>query len=174
MGQTLIDSGSYLSTSLTYTLWYIVTNTHTHTHTTCNAANIPPRLEGNETFTITIGQPSVYVFTLMDDNDNVVQPMIEGGLPQNANLTRDGNMYTLTWLLMSADLVDFNRTIRITARDSLNASSLLVPQLQICACDSAGGNCTLEGLIDIVANPLILNCECSLGKWYWERCIMTC
>ena len=112
---------------------------------------------------ITVGQPSVYTFTVTDDSDDVM-PVIEGGLPQNANITNNGNMYTLTWLLMSSDLVDFNRTIRITARDSLNASSLLVPQLQICACNSVGGNCTLEGLIDIIENPLLLNCECNLGK----------
>ena len=112
---------------------------------------------------ITVGQPSVYTFTVTDDSDNVV-PIIEMGLPPNAELVNVGNTYNLTWLLMSSDLIDFNRTIRITARDSLNASSLLVPQIQICACNSEGGNCTLDGLIDIIANPLILNCECSLGK----------
>ena len=124
---------------------------------------MPPQLEGNDAFMITVGQPSVYTFTIMDDSDSVV-PMIEGGLPPNANLANDGNTYTLTWLLMSSDLTDFNRTIRIIARDSLSASSLLVPQLQICACNSMGGNCTLEGLVDIIANPLILNCECNQGK----------
>jgi hypothetical protein len=112
---------------------------------------------------IAVGRPSVYTFTVTDDSDNVM-PIIERGLPPNADLVMNGSTYTLTWLLMSSDLIDFNRTIRITARDSLNASSLLVPQLQICACDSEGGNCTLEGLIDIIANPLILNCECNLGK----------
>ena len=124
---------------------------------------MPPILEGSTTFMITVGQPSVYTFTVTDDSDDVM-PMIEMGLPPNAELVNDGNTYTLTWLLMSSDLTDFNRTIRITARDSLNASSLLVPQIQICACNSEGGNCTLEGLIDIIANPLILNCECGLGK----------
>ena len=127
------------------------------------AANLPPRLEGADTFMITIGQPSVYTFTVMDDGDDVM-PMIEMGLPPNAELANNSNTYTLTWLLMSSDLIDFNRTIRITVRDSLNASSLLVPQIQICACDSEGGNCTLNGLIDIIANPLILNCECGPGK----------
>ena len=101
----------------------------------------------------------------MDDGDDVM-PMIEMGLPPNAELVNDGNTFNLTWLLMSSDLIDFNRTIRITARDSLNASSLLVPQIQICACNSEGGNCTLDGLIDIIANPLILNCQCGLGKLY--------
>ena len=124
---------------------------------------MPPQLGGNDTFMITVGQPSTYTFTVMDDSDSVM-PVIEGGLPANANLTNEGSMYTLTWFLMSSDLVNFNRTIRITARDSLNASSLLVPQLQVCACSSTGGNCTLDGLINIVANPLILTCQCGLGK----------
>ena len=124
---------------------------------------MPPQLEGSNFFFITVGQPSVYTFTITDDSDNVM-PVIEGGLPANANLTNEGSMYTLTWFLMSSDLVNFNQTIRITARDSLNASSLLVPQLRVCACSSTGGNCTLDGLIDIIANPLILTCQCSLGK----------
>ena len=126
---------------------------------------MPPRLEGSDVFMVTVGQPSVYTFTVTDDSD-VVVPVIEGGLPENANLTSEGNVYTLTWLLMSptSDLLNFNRTIRIIATDTLNATSLLVPQLQVCACNSEGGNCTLEGLIDIIANPLILNCECNLGK----------
>lgn len=154
---------SYMHVQI-YVLVLCDTCTDTCTHLQlAHAANMPPRLEGDDTFMITVGQPSVYTFTVTDENDNVM-PMIEGGLPPNADLANDGSMYTLTWLLMSSDLIDFNQTIRITARDSLNASSLLVPQLQICACNSVGGNCTLEGLIDIVANPLILNCECSLGK----------
>ena len=137
--------------------------THIATHNCVHAANMPPQLEGSSRLFITIGQPSAYTFTVTDDSDSVI-PVIEGGLPANANLTKEGNEYTLTWLLMTSDLVNFNQTIRITARDSLNASALLVPQLQICACSSTGGNCTLEGLIDVVANPLILNCQCSLGK----------
>ena len=132
-------------------------------YNSAHTANTPPILEGSTMFVITVGRPSVYTFTVTDDSDNVM-PMIEMGLPPNAELANDGNTYTLTWLLMSSDLIDFNRTIRITARDSLNASSLLVPQIQICACNSEGGNCTLDGLIDIIANPLILNCECGLGK----------
>jgi hypothetical protein len=137
--------------------------TNTYARNFAHTANTPPQFEGSTTFIITVGRPSIYTFTITDDSEDVM-PMIERGLPPNANLTNDGNTYTLTWLLMSSDLIDFNRTIRITARDSLNASSLLVPQLQICACDSEGGNCTLEGLIDIIANPLTLNCECNLGK----------
>ena len=124
---------------------------------------MPPQLEGSNIFFIMVGQPSVYTFSITDDSDNVM-PVIEGELPANANLTKEGNMYTLTWLLMSSDLVNFNQTIRITARDLLNATSLLVPQLQVCGCSSMGGNCTLDGLIDIIANPLILTCQCGLGK----------
>ena len=56
--------------------------------TFAHAANTPPQFEGSTTFMITVGQPSAYTFTITDDSDNVV-PMIEGGLPPNANLEND-------------------------------------------------------------------------------------
>ena len=91
--------------------------------------------------------------------------MIENGLPENANLTNNGSgLYSIRWTFDASALPSFNRTLRIIARDDMNATTLLVPQLQLCACNQMGGNCTLEGLIDTVANPLTLNCECSLGE----------
>ena len=125
---------------------------------------MPPQLEGSMIFVVTVGQPSSYTFSVTDDSGESIMPIVQGGLPLGATLTQEGNnTYTLTWTLMLPDPFNFNRTIRITATDSQNASSLLVPQLQICACNSQGGNCTLDGLINIIADPLILNCECNSG-----------
>ena len=91
--------------------------------------------------------------------------MVEGGLPDNATLHNDGSSYTLTWMLARSpqQLFDFNQTIQIIARDELNATSLIVPQIQICACGE-GGNCTSEGVLNASVNPLILDCECSEGQ----------
>lgn len=121
-------------------------------------------LVGPPVFFVSIGEESSYTFNATDDHGNFTL-MVEGGLPSNATLRSTGDSYTLTWMFGTPvdELHNFNRTIRITARDSLNASSLLAPQLRICACGE-GGNCTTEGLLNISINPLILNCDCTPGK----------
>ena len=101
------------------------------------------------------------------DDQNEATISIVNDLPNNAYLFNNGSgLYTLRWLidLPTADLPNFNRTLSIVATDNLNATTLLTPQIQICACDPQGGNCTLEGLIDVMSNPLTLNCECGLGE----------
>lgn len=92
--------------------------------------------------------------------------MVEGGLPLNATLHNNGSSYILTWTFSSTfdQLSVFNQTIQIVGRDELNATSLLVPQIQLCACGE-GGNCTSEGLLDVSVNPLILDCDCSQGQF---------
>lgn len=89
---------------------------------------------------------------------------VEGGLPDSASVNNDGSSYTLTWTvgIPRDQLNDFNQTIQIIAKDELNATSLLAPQVHICGC-SEGGNCTSDGLLNTLANPLILDCECSQG-----------
>lgn len=106
-----------------------------------------------------------YTFTVSDDHNNFTL-MVEGGLPDNATLHNNGSYYILTWTFSNPidQLSVFNNTIHIVAKDELNATSLLVPQIQICACGE-GGNCTSEGLLNASVNPLILNCECSEGQF---------
>lgn len=113
-------------------------------------------------FFIDVDQKSTYTFNVMDDRDKAI--LTVENIPEGAYMEKNGSLYTIHWLLSADDFSRFNQTIRIIARDDLNATSLLVPQLQICACNRQGGNCTLEGLIDIAANPLILNCQCTLGE----------
>ena len=119
-------------------------------------------MDGPQIFFINVDQESTYTFNVMDDRDKAIL-MVEN-IPEGAYIENNGSVYTIHWLLSADDFPSFNQTIRIIARDDLNATSLLVPQLQTCACNRQGGNCTLEGLIDITANPLILNCECTLGE----------
>ena len=55
-----------------------------------------------------------------------------------------------------------NATVSFVAMDVMNASSLLDPQVLVCACQN-GGNCTLEGILDQDADPFIMNCVCTEG-----------
>ena len=100
----------------------------------------------------------------MTDDHNNFTLIVEGGLPDNANLQVDGSLYTLTWTLSLPlhQINVFNKTMQIIAKDELNATALLAPQIHICACGE-GGNCTSEGLLNVSSNPLILNCDCSPG-----------
>lgn len=118
-------------------------------------------MKGPDIFYITVERESHYIFSVTDDQDSFTL-IVEGGLPENANMHNQGSTYMLTWTLMRFSS-DFNRTIRIVAKDGLNATALLVPQLQVCACGE-GGNCTVEGLLSSIENPLVMNCECNEGK----------
>lgn len=126
-------------------------------------ANDPPILMGNNIFLVTIGERSYYTFNVTDDHNNFTLT-VEGGLPDNATLQVDGSSYTLTWTLSLSlnQISSFNKTIAIIAKDELNATALLNPQIRICACGE-GGSCTAEGLLNVSSNPLILNCDCSPG-----------
>ena len=105
---------------------------------------------------VTVGQPSVYQFTA-SDIENFTLSATLGGLP-NTLVNVESDIYTFT---INAPVV-FNSTVSFTATDTLNASSLLDPQVLVCACNS--GNCTLDGLLDRDSDPLIMNCLCSEGE----------
>lgn len=119
---------------------------------------------GPTVFFVELGEESYYTFNVTDDHNNFTL-MVEDGLPDNATLYKDGGAYTLTWTFISShdQLSNFNKTIQIIARDELNATSLLAPQIHICACGD-GGNCTSEGLLNTSVNPLILDCNCNEGQ----------
>ena len=121
-----------------------------------STANLPPRLNGSEEFMVTVGQMSVYQFTA-SDTDNFTLSANTGGLP-NTLVKAGPDMYNFTFDVSAV----INSTVSFVASDTLNASSLLDPQLLVCACNS--GNCTLEGLLDRDSDPLIMNCLCSEGK----------
>ena len=105
-------------------------------------------------FTITIGQPSIYQFVATDTNNFTITVM--GGIGE---LTQDGDTYSLTVHVNDTSL---NTSMSFLAMDVLNASSLLDPQVLICACQN-GGNCTLDGIIGRDADPLIMDCICNEG-----------
>ena len=79
-----------------------------------------------------------------------------GGL---GTLMQEGESYSLT---VHENDTSLNATVSFIAMDMLNASSLLDPQVLVCACQN-GGNCTLEGIIGRDVDPLIMNCICTEG-----------
>ena len=116
--------------------------------------NQPPTLNGSAVFMVTIGQSSTYQFVANDsDTFNLtVLGDLGGALEQGM----DG-MHSYTLKLSAIT----NSTVSFAAKDTLNASSLLNPQVYVCACEN--GNCTLEGVLNRNDDPLIMNCICPEG-----------
>ena len=92
-----------------------------------------------------------------NDSDNFTLNVL-GGLPGSLVKHGDGTQYTYTVNL--ADAV--NSTVSFYAADTLNATSLLNPHVHMCACQN--GNCTLDGVLNRDADPLIMNCVCPEGE----------
>ena len=109
---------------------------------------------------MTIGEASQYQFNVSDDRD-IFNVSVVGGLPANTELTRNENVFTLTWELANSQN---SRALSFVAYDDLDARASLDPQIQVCACEN-GGNCTLNGILNSEVNPIILNCECDPGMY---------
>ena len=116
---------------------------------------MPPRMNGSAVFMVNIGQPSTYQFSVSDSDSFVLN--IVGSLSGNLEVDSEAHTFTVNVDHMPTSTVSF------VAKDSLNASSLLDPQVLICACQNEG-NCTLEGVLNRDADPLIMNCICPEGK----------
>ena len=120
-----------------------------------NAANQPPRMIGPATFMLTLDATSEYVFNVTDtDSFNVSL----GNEALDQYLTQDGNVFAFERNVIEFD----NTTLTFIATDSLGAISFLQPQLLLCQCQN-NGSCTIGGLLDITANPLLMNCLCNPG-----------
>ena len=122
----------------------------------CIVENLPPRLNGSSLFEITTGQLNEYHF-VANDSDNFTLNVL-GGLPGSLVKHGDGTQYTFSVNLASA----VNSTVSFYAADTLNATSLLNPHVHMCACQN--GNCTLDGVLNRDADPLIMNCICPEGE----------
>ena len=133
-------------------------------HPTCSV-NFPPAISGAPRFRVNTGEESIYAFNVTDSDNFTVSVM--GETPFNASLETDGTVYTFRWLLASPD----NISVAFSAVDSLQARSVLNPQVEICACVN-GGTCTLNGILDLDADPVVMNCECPEGIIY--VCMYVC
>jgi hypothetical protein len=55
------------------------------------------------------------------------------------------------------------------AVDDMSASTLYEPQIEFCQCLN-GAECTLDGVLNQIANPVDLACICSTGRFIaWDK-----
>ena len=129
------------------------------------SVNFPPAISGASRFRVNTGEESIYAFNVTDSDNFTVSVM--GETPFNASLETVGTVYTFRWVLASPD----NISVAFSAVDSLLARSVLNPQVEICACENSG-TCTLDGILDLDADPIVMNCECPEGIMY--VCMYVC
>lgn len=124
-----------------------------------SSANFPPNITGPATFMMTLNQQSSFIVTVTDTNlasFSIVSGEVAGGV-----LTRndtDTSEYTFTW----TPTVLIDSPIVFVATDDMGASSQYEPRIEFCQCRNAS-ECTLEGVLNQLANPVDLNCVCSTG-----------
>ena len=59
--------------------------------------------------------------------------------------------------------MSINAAIVFIATDEMGATSRYEPQIEICSCINEG-ICTINGILNQMANPIELNCLCTEGK----------
>ncbi len=125
------------------------------------SVNTPPLIAGPSVLVVTLGQEAELVFSVTDDNNNLSVSLI-GGLPINSTLSVSpmNGFSEVTFLWTITEIVDVS--LLFEARDERNAVSVLIVQVQICACEN-GGDCTVDGLRSTVGSTLVLNCDCPDG-----------
>ena len=115
----------------------------------------------------TVGEESVYTFTVSSDSQNISVVILHEGeetLPSGVQLNNpDGDSYTITWTPADNTSV-LNLTIVAIDNDQ-NISSIFNPFIQLCACINEG-NCTSDGLLNTHYDFIVLNCECPKGEGY--------
>ena len=124
-------------------------------------ANFPPNITGPGTFEIFLGRESVYNFTVSDEGDTFTLT-VDVSAPDESLVVDEGNgMYSFHWSVK--DIA--NLSLTIIGTDSAGVSSQLIPQLLVCGCRN-GGECTLNGVLDLIAPVVVLACICPEGTMY--------
>ena len=121
-------------------------------------ANFPPNITGPGTFELFLGREAIYNFTVSDEGDTFTVT-VNVSAPEESFVVDEGNgMYSLHWNVQ----VTTNLSLTITATDSAGASSQLIPQLLLCGCTN-GGECTLDGVLDLIDPVVVQACNCPEG-----------
>ena len=127
--------------------------------------SFPPNITAPETFMATVGEESVYTFTVSSDSENINVIILHEGeetLPNCVQLNQtDGDNWTITWTPADSTSA-LNLTIVAVDHNVNNISSVFNPVVQLCACEN-GGNCTTDGLPVNDFSFVILNCDCPEG-----------
>ena len=134
--------------------------------------NTPPTMTGPSVLVITIGMDASYTFTVVDDNSFTVGLV---NMPAGSQILESGQMYTFQWTVSDIDDVI---PLTFYARDSMDATTILSPTVEVCACQN-NGECTSDGAVTI-DNVATLNCLCSQGtqnilqSLHFKRNIVSC
>jgi len=133
-----------------------------------STVSFPPNITAPETFMATVGEESVYAFTVSSDSENIVVIILHEGeetLPSGVQLNNsNSDSYTITWTPADNTAV-LNLTIVAMDQNFENISSTFNPVVQLCACVN-GGNCTTDGLLATDFSFVVLNCECPEGIYF--------
>lgn len=123
------------------------------------AANNPPVITGPDSFMVTLNQASGFNISVMDIGNitfTIISGEVEGGVLTRSETNM--SLYQFTWTPTAI----IGSPIVFAATDDLNATSQYEPQIEFCQCLN-GSVCTLEGVLDQLANPVDLNCICATG-----------
>lgn len=117
--------------------------------------NTPPTMTGPSVLEITVGMNASYTFTVVDDDSFTVGLV---NTPAGSQILPSGQTYTFQWTVSDIDDVI---PLTFYARDSLDATTILSPTVEVCACQN-NGECTSDGAVTM-DNVATLNCLCSQG-----------
>ena len=124
----------------------------------------------------TVGEESVYTFTVSSDSQNINVIILHEGeetLPSGVQLNNpDGDSYTITWT-PADNTAALNLTIVAADLNMKNISSIFSPVVQLCACAN-GGSCTTDGLLTNDFSFIVLNCECPEGTYVHSYKHLSC
>lgn len=128
---------------------------------------LPLTFRGSSVLVVNIGQTSVYEFDVVDDASNSSSVGLVGGVPQGATLTGSQGHYRFTWNLSSiaiSSLHDYS--LKFYAINSFNQTTYYTVGVMICNCKN-GGNCRFNELQGNSTQTIILNCNCSRGRYIY-------
>lgn len=117
--------------------------------------NTPPRMTGLPVLEVTVGMDVSYTFTVVDE-DSFTVGLVD--MPAGSQILQSGQMFTFQWTVSDIDDVI---PLTFYARDSMDATTILSPTVEVCACQN-NGECTSDGTVTI-NNVATLNCSCSQG-----------
>ncbi len=125
--------------------------------------NNPPVLDGSSTFRVRVGEESTYYFSATDANNFTVS--VSDGLPVSSSLDdTSSGQYEFSWTLADTSAA---QSIEFVASDDMGATSMLVPLVEVCACQN-GGECVFDGTYNGLTTPqgklIIMSCSCTEGK----------